>query len=253
MKIKHFFLKSLALLFLLASCTAEENDGNKGNVTINGHVGIDLGLPSGTRWASTNIGAQSPEGRGDFFQWAETVTCTDKSENIQWNSSYTPGMASATDSHQCGTDKDPVCQDGIILQGTSGSWSGSIAGNARYDAATSRWGGSWMMPTEEQIRELFDHCVWKQTTINGIEGYEVKGRTGKTIFLPLGGYRKYLNLDRGGSAGCLWSATIDSSLPSRAMYLIYELNDKTGKGRMAKEERCIGFNIRPVTKEKPMQ
>lgn len=234
----------------VTSCSKDDEGESVKNMVVNGHEAVDLGLPSGTKWATANLGATSVDDRGDFYQWGETGTCTSKDESLNWNSNYTPGNTAVSDLSICGTSKDPLVNDNIIsLDGLN--WTGNIAGNAMYDAATKRWGGSWTMPTEEQIKELCTACTWTQEkSINGILGYKVKGRNGKSIFLPLGGYRKYLNLDRGGSMGGLWSASISSTLPAQACYLIFENNDATSKGRVSKEDRYMGFNIRPVTMEK---
>lgn len=230
---------------LFTACSKDEENAPE-NIVINGHEAVDLGLPSGTKWATVNIGASRAEDRGDFFQWGEIKTCTDKSENVAWNDHYAPNGQSVATAVTCGTDKDPLYSDGVIISNGAGTWIGSIAGNAKYDAARDKWGDSWMMPTEAQIKELITSCSWKQTTVNGVEGYKVSGKNGNSIFLPLGGYRQYASLDRGSSAGCFWSATINAAKPSNANYLIVELNAKPEVGVMTQTERYFGFNIRAV-------
>ena len=93
----------------------------------NGHEAIDLGLPSGTKWASCNVGATKPEAYGCYFAWGETT----EKEALDW----------ATYIH-CDGSKD-ICHDlGESISGTE------------YDVANMKWGGNWQMPTLEQLEEL---------------------------------------------------------------------------------------------------
>ena len=95
----------------------------------NGHEWIDLGLPSGTRWATCNIGAATPSAPGGLYAWGETVTKT----------SYMPD-----NSKTHGKDMD------------------DISGNATYDVATAKWGKGWRMPTKEEFDELVRYCPFPQ-------------------------------------------------------------------------------------------
>ena len=64
---------------------------------------------------------------------------------------------------------------------------GNNISGTRYDVAHVKWGGSWRMPTEKEIRELVDNCFWKWTTYNGVAGQLVTGPNGNSIFLPATG------------------------------------------------------------------
>jgi len=241
------------LSFSVVSCGDDDENEKIPNTMINGHEAVDLGLPSGTKWATMNIGAISAYDSGMYFQWGET-TYINTDENIGWNSNYNPGNIAytGTTSSYCGTESDAVFADGIIVKDASGIWSGSIAGNAKYDAATANWGGTWKMPTKEQMDELIRQCTWTYTNSiidGGQAGYTVTGKNGNSIFLPLGGYRQYLNLDRGGSCGCYWSATVSQNMAVDAYYLIFEINAVSGNARANVEERVRGFNIRPVSND----
>ena len=126
---------------------------------------VDLGLPSGTRWASCNIGASSPEEYGDYFAWGETTVKGDYSwQTYQWCNGTYESMS---------TD----CVDSIEL-------------NQQYDAALAKWGEQWRMPTMADFKELTTECTWTWTTQNGVKGYEVKGTNGNSIFLPAAGCRR---------------------------------------------------------------
>ena len=112
---------------------------------------VDLGLPSGIRWATCNVGAKSPEEYGLYFSWGD----------IAPKSTY--------------TNQNTVTQGKII---------GNISGNKEYDAARVYCGGNWRMPMIMELRELIDLCTWKWTTYNGVEGMLVTGPNGNNIFLP---------------------------------------------------------------------
>lgn len=242
--------------FSFVSC-GDDDEEKIPNMLINGHEAVDLGLPSGTKWATMNIGATSAYDRGKFFQWGE-IAYTNSDENVNWNSSYKPGNEAytGTSSAACGTENDPMFADGIIGQDDMGNWNGCVAENAKYDAATVKWGGTWKMPTKEQMEELISQCTWtytNSTISNGFSGYTVRGKNGNSIFLPLGGYRQYLNLDRGNSCGCYWSATLGTNSATKAYYLTFEINATSGNAKVKTTDRIYGYNIRPVTNEVPQE
>ncbi len=154
---------------------------------INGHEYVDLGLPSGLKWATCNVGAFIPEEYGAYFAWGETGT---KSDYTEHNSI------------------------------TYGKTMSDISGNAKYDVATANWGGTWRMPTSTEIDELINNCIWAWTHLNGVNGYKVIGKTGNYIFLPAAGHRDWSSLDSVGSGGWYWSSEPDESYPlSNAHYL----------------------------------
>ncbi len=140
---------------------------------INGHQYVDLGLSSGLKWATCNIGADSPEDYGNYYAWGETET---KAEYTQDNSV------------------------------THGQQLNDISGNAQYDAATANWGGSWRTPTKDEIRELIYNCNWTPETQNGVDGFKVTGNNGNYIFIPASGYRDGSSLYIYGEC-YYWSST----------------------------------------------
>ncbi len=175
---------------------------------INGHEWVDLGLS--VKWATCNVGASSPSDYGNYYAWGETRT---KSEYTENNSV------------------------------TYGKNFGSIAGNSQYDAARYNWGGTWRLPTKEEIEELVNKCTRVWTTLNGKSGYKVTGPNGNSIFLPAAGYRYGTSLYGAGSNGLCWSATPDESTTLGA----YSLNFDSGNFGRSWSGRDLGGSVRPVS------
>lgn len=141
---------------------------------------IDLGLPSGTKWACCNVGAGVPEELGGFFAWGETV---EKNHYALDNYAYLDE-----------NDKYFLLEE-------------DIAGTA-YDVSCVNWGGLWRMPSDEQINELLDYCTCKWFSLNNVCGILVTGSNGATIFLPAAGYSRDDTIGAIGSGGNYWSSTV---------------------------------------------
>ena len=197
----------------------------------NGHEWVDLGLPSGTKWATCNVGASKPQDVGNHYAWGETTT----KENYSW-STYLDGRI--TDYSDCGTDKD-------ALKGVT-----NIAGKhydiagTQYDAAYANWGGKWRMPTYVQQIELRNQCYWVLTDSYNGSGYgyivyKAKSLSDKGvmnlyevtpsytlsdahIFLPHAFYLDEYGLFPGPYGG-YWSSSRNIIFPYLARYL--ELSD----------------------------
>ncbi len=135
------------------------------------YYAVDLGLS--VKWATCNVGAYRPEHCGSYFAWGEI---SEKSEYTQQNSL------------------------------TRGKKLFDISGYIQYDAARANWGGEWRMPTYAECQELKDKCSWIITTKGGNKGFEVKGPSGNTIFLPCTG-RKCDNWHTLMSMGFYWCST----------------------------------------------
>ena len=156
-------------------------------LTVEDHEWVDLGLPSGTKWATCNVGANSPEEYGDYFAWGETTT----KSMYDWSSYF--------DTDDDGSTFKKYNNDG-----------GKTELDPEDDAAAVNWGGSWRMPTFEQMQELLDNCTRKSTTQGGVNGTLVTGPNGNTIFLPAAGYRWNDELHFMGSDGNYWSRSRDT-------------------------------------------
>ncbi len=177
---------------------------------VHGHEFVDLGLS--VKWATCNIGAEIPSDYGDYFAWGEITT---KSEYTSTNSI------------------------------TYGKNMGNICGDAQYDAATANWGGSWRLPTREELKELKDECAWRQATQEGHDGYEVIGKNGESIFLPAAGCRNGTTLVNAGTSASYWSGTPDMDDVSRAYALFYYSDFNIVNS--SRGGRSYGRSVRPVT------
>lgn len=131
------------------------------------HEWVDLGLPSGTLWATCNVGASSPEEYGDQFAWGETAP----KEVYDW-STY----------KWCNGSENRMTK--YCTNSSNGTVDNKRELDPEDDAAYVNWGPSWRMPTIEQLQELIDNCTWKYATMNGINGQYGIGPNGNTLFLP---------------------------------------------------------------------
>lgn len=189
----------------------------EGNPNASSYDAVDLGLS--VKWASCNVGAESPEEYGDYFAWGETET----------KSSYT-----SDNSVTYGLSISELESRGII--GSDGNLT------AAYDAATANWGDGWRMPTLDEIKELLNNCTWNWTTLNGVNGRLVTGPNGNSIFLPAAGCRYDSSLYDAGSYGYYWSAT-----PHSHGYYAYDLYFYSGYCYWDFNGRCYGRAVRPVS------
>ncbi len=190
---------------------------------IAGHGYVDLGLPSGKKWATCNVGASSLEDYGDYFAWGETSPKAeyDWDTYLHWNDINGNGW--------CGNGEATINSD--------------ISGNAQYDAATANWGGGWRMPTIDEIRELVDNCTWERTQVNGVNGSKFVGPNGSCIFLPAAGNRNGSSLWGDGDYGYYWSSTPDDYYDRDAYYLGY---NSSIEGVYCGNRVC-GRTVRPIT------
>ena len=178
-----------------------------------GHKFVDLGLPSGLKWAAYNVGAQSPEEYGDYFAWGE----------VNPKSAYTEENCSTID---------------LLVPEISGYWD--------YDAARANWGGTWRMPTDAEWDELLNLCICLWTEVDSVEGYLFMSTNpdyqDATLFITAGGYSDDCFIYTKGDSGYYWSASLVDSNPSCAYGII--LNDKVQEWEQAPRYR--GYNVRAV-------
>ena len=186
---------------------------------------IDLGLPSGTKWANMNVGASKPEDYGDYYAWGET----NEKADYTWVT------------YKFWTDKDG---DGNADE-REYQVLGDIAGT-EYDVAHVKWGGSWRMPSFEQIQELLHYCTSKWTHVNSVYGREFAGPNGGKVFLPAAGYRRHDDLKGKSNYGLYWSSTpLYSYSYSSSARGLYFTSNSAYDGLSVNYE---GLNVRPVSR-----
>ena len=246
MRINFFsFLVTLFIVTNFASCAS----GGKSTPSLaqpSDAFAVDLGLPSGTKWANMNIGASSPYDAGSYFQWGETVECNDTTEDVYIFKNYTPGNTAftGTEDSDMGKECDPMFADGVIQWDEFSFTYGDIAGNVKYDAATANWGEEWGTPTLDQIRELLICCDWTPKIIDDMMVYKVVGPSGDSIFLPGASYRG-ANVEKDDSrSATYWSSTLGPNKGIDA-HLFHCQPDGSHYNRLA--PRLLGCNVRPVT------
>ena len=153
-------MKRLKQLLMLMALTMGVSTSAWADNVINGHEYVDLGLPSGTLWATCNVGATNPEDLGAKYAWGETATKdTYTSDNYKWGTSYT--KYNATDQLTALEIED--------------------------DVANKTWGGTWLMPSFAQFCELRDYTTQQTTTVNGVSGVRFTSKSNSaSIFIPKG-------------------------------------------------------------------
>ena len=181
-----------------------------------GHEWVDLGLPSGTLWATCNIGANSPEEYGDYFAWGETAPKEKyDGDTYKW---INEGQWSSWQINKY-TYADGEKKLGCWYNGDTFIGDGKLALDTEDDAATANWGSDWCMPTYDQLDELcnpeYITSEWT-TTRNGINGRLITSlKNGNTIFLPAGGYRDFNTVPIAiAGRGCYWSSSLSSTYNS---------------------------------------
>ena len=192
---------------------------------------VDLGLPSGLKWASMNVGASSPEDYGDYFAWGETTP--QSSNRYYWDSYKWCNGSSTTLTKYCNNSS----------YGNDGFTDTKTVLDAEDDAAHANWGGDWRMPTLADFQELIDNTTSEWTTQNGVKGRKFTSNTnGKSIFLPAAGCRWNGELYYTGSSGLYWSSTLGESGPDNARYLSFY----RGYASTRNDGRDDGRSVRPV-------
>ena len=199
---------------------------------------VDLGLPSGIKWATCNVGATKPEEYGNYYAWGETEPKT----TYDWNT-YKWGTATYDEEYEWW---DLETQTKYCTNSDYGTVDNKTVLDLEDDAARANWGGAWRMPTDAEWTELRENCTWTWTTKNGVNGYEVKSKTnGNSIFLPAAGYRLGDDLFYAGKFGYYWSSSLNTDHPNGAWDVGF-YSDDVGRNDGS---RYFGLSVRPVLGE----
>lgn len=224
----------------------------------NGHEYVDLGLPSGTLWATCNIGATKPEEYGDYFAWGEIYP----KKVYEWN----------TYKHASGRYNQLTKYCDSKVHGKKGFTDDKCILEPDDDAAHVNWGGNWYMPTSEQQEEIINECYWVWTNnynnsdVKGWIAYKAKSVSDKGIkiyndedksssytlyedhiFLPASGSRRNDDIFHNESYGNYWSSSRDRDISSDACKLFLYSNNVYCTDECS---RYMGCTIRPVLNQK---
>ena len=234
-KLEGEIIKLTKTELVVFNCSYFRNDDspviNKIDITgtIQGHDYVDLELPSGTMWATMNVGAAKPEDYGDVYAWGET----EKDWFYHWNTyKYCKGSGSTLTKY-CTNSSYGTVDNKIELELID-------------DAATANWGNDWRMPSRVQIEELIDNknTTTSWTSFNGVYGAMiVSKRNGKKIFLPAAGYGLGNTLTLPGDYGYYSSRSLNTNDSQRDFILFVQSTTHADS-----ELRCYGQSVRPVVR-----
>ena len=192
----------------------------------------------GPYWATTNIGAEKPEDYGYYFWWGDTMGY--KREGNSWVASNGSGLGFSFDERSIPTYGK---SEGTLKKEEWITARGVLA--PKHDVACVQWGGGWRMPTKQELDDLENMCDWIWTTVNGVNGYAVRGRgnyASSSIFLPCAGDGDGTSLYGTGSYGAYWS-----SVPvSGSGYYSWLLSFNSSRHYTYYSNRSYGRSVRPV-------
>ena len=200
-------------------------------ITANGHEWVDLGLPSGTLWATCNVGASKPEDYGNYYAWGETGTkSTYDWDNYKYDKRTSFFHPKLTKYCTKSAEGDDGFSDNLTeLQSSD-------------DPATANWGSGWRTPTKAQWDELLANTTNQWTTQNGVKGRKFTSKkNGQTLFLPAAGLRQGSRLNHTDSYGNYWTSSLWVS--NEVLYLSF---DSHGCNANYLGSRYDGFTVRPV-------
>lgn len=182
--------------------------------TINGYEYVDLGLPSGLKWATHNVGAETYRDYGEYYAWGEIET-----KDVY--DSYNSTMA------------------GVQIS--------DISGNSNHDVARAKWQSTWRMPTQAEMQELIDNCTFSFYQSQDVNGVVVTGPNGNCILLPAAGYNYQSLIDDGGGI-YYWSSQPgdDEEWFDDAIELRYKKDSQ--HAYIVNAARWCGMSVRPVSK-----
>ncbi len=190
---------------------------------------VDLGLPSGTLWATRNVGAENPEDCGDYYSWGEVETKSNYAASYYKWCHVVNSIIKLTKYCTKAANGYENFVDSLVVM------------EPEDDVARLKYPNG-QMPSPEQLTELIDTCTWAWTEVNGMNGYMVTGPNGNSMFLPAAGYRTQTSIKSVGVTGNYWLNSIQPIAPLNARKInfsatLYNLNGSS---------RQLGYTIRAV-------
>ena len=204
----------------------------------NGHAYVDLGLPSGTKWATMNVGATKPEEYGLYFAWGDTQ-------------GYTADQVGSGEGKKAFKWADYKWSDNgsSSVMTKYNATDGKTILDSEDDAAAVNWGGKWHMPTEAQCQELFNTAKCTNAWVTDYNGSGINGRlftsvsNGNTLFIPAAGSCSGGSVSGVGSKGGVWASSLNSSSVSFAWDIYFNSN---GGSVSSLSSRFYGRSVRGV-------
>ena len=192
---------------------------------------IDLGLPSGTKWACCNVGANTPTECGDYFAWGETAP---KSSYTKYNYKWYIGGDDHNISKYCTFSDYGTVDNREELE-------------LEDDAAYVNWGAEWRMPSLSHVYELLNNCTSEWTTVSGIGGYIFKGKTNNVaVFFPAAGFYNERGFRSFGTGATYWLRIYFYNIrPDWGICLTFQYGDM-GILSAAHWDRQYGATVRAV-------
>ena len=206
---------------------------------------VDLGLS--VKWAKCNLGARKPFESGQYYAWGDSLSFPKKHIYNE-------------DSYLWYSGRDTIVHDFIkvplmIKYGVKNDPYNTLTEikttlDKEDDPATLILGPAWRTPTDKELRELMECCIWTYCTIEGVSGYKVMSRDSiNYIFLPTTGFAIDSEI-KGKHIGYYWSNTLsDASMGANMLFLYHSIYEED-KIYIQPELRWLGLTIRPVYDDK---
>lgn len=199
---------------------------------VDGHVYVDLGLPSGLLWATMNVGASKPEEYGDYFAWGET----ESKEDYSWQTyKYCNGTQETLTKY--------VPQEMAESFGYEGYYDTLSVLELADDAAHINWGGGWRTPSDAEWQELFDGCTYEAINEDGVIGAKlISSYNGKSIFFSFAGFMTGTNWQEETLESYYWGTGVRRNWPVNVSQAVFQ----NGSTYVTTSYRNIGIPVRPV-------
>ncbi len=229
-----FAVKDISSIYFEEMLVKDATQGLTVSGAVDGYSYVDLGLKSGTKWATYNVGASLPSETGLYFAWGETETKNDFSwATYKWCEPVSDNISHDFTKY-CTNEKYGIVDNKTVLE-------------AEDDAVIANWGNGWRLPTPTEQDELAEGCIWEY--VEDFKGTKQEGylgtskANGNTIFIPSGESRFYKHAANGGYAYYLSNALSDALDYNNYSSCLY----CTPKGVASYwMERYIGLNARAV-------
>ncbi len=217
-------MKHTKLFFALCSAAVLFAACEKNELKDDAKEAVDLGLS--VKWATCNVGANTPEAYGNYYAWGETAT----KSNYLW------------DTYKYGTYKNDKDYSKLTKYNKE---DGKNTLETADDVAATNWGGKWRMPTDAEWIELCEKCTWTWTdnyNNTSVAGYGVKAANGNSIFLPVAGYRFREYTLGADNTGHYWSSSLNTDTLNMAHQVYFDSHNVY----RFNNDRYIGLTVRPV-------